>query len=178
MGNYQEYIERYKYLHSFFSLGARWGWVVNATPQPLYPLERPGTHCIGGWVGPRAVLDGWGKSRLPPGFDPCTVQPLARPYTNCADVGHGQVADCCKYGNELSVSTECDDCLVCGWGISQTDISCSIKTLLYGYIQSFCTKPSDLNNFAFKPLRCPFRLLFWTWIMAPSWLPINFQNRL
>jgi len=30
------------------------GWVVNATPQPLYPRERPGTHCIGGWVGPQS----------------------------------------------------------------------------------------------------------------------------
>ena len=34
------------------------GWVVNTTPRPLYPRERPGTHCIGGWVGPRAGLDG------------------------------------------------------------------------------------------------------------------------
>ena len=25
--------------------------------------KRPGTHCIGGWVGPRAGLDGCGKSR-------------------------------------------------------------------------------------------------------------------
>ena len=39
-------------------------WVVNATPWPLYPKERPGTHCIGGWVEPRAGLDGCGKSRL------------------------------------------------------------------------------------------------------------------
>jgi len=39
------------------------GWVVNATPRPLYPRERPGTHCIEGWVGPKAGLDGWGKSR-------------------------------------------------------------------------------------------------------------------
>jgi len=36
---------------------------VNATPRPLYPRERSGTHCIGGWVGPRTVLDGCGKSR-------------------------------------------------------------------------------------------------------------------
>jgi hypothetical protein len=28
----------------------------------LYPRERPGTHCIGGWVGPRAGLDWCGKS--------------------------------------------------------------------------------------------------------------------
>jgi len=40
------------------------GWVVNATPRPLYPWERPGTHFPGGWVGPRAGLDGCGKSRL------------------------------------------------------------------------------------------------------------------
>ena len=38
------------------------GWVVNATPRPLYPQETPGTHCIGGWVGPRTGLDGYGKS--------------------------------------------------------------------------------------------------------------------
>ena len=42
----------------------RWmGWVVKANPWPLYPLERPGTHCIGGWVGLRVGLDGCGKSR-------------------------------------------------------------------------------------------------------------------
>ena len=44
------------------------GWMFNATPQPLYPWERPGTHCIGGWVGPRAGLDGCGKSRPPTGI--------------------------------------------------------------------------------------------------------------
>jgi hypothetical protein len=38
------------------------GWVVNATPWPLYPRERSGIHCIGGWVGPRVGLDGCGKS--------------------------------------------------------------------------------------------------------------------
>jgi hypothetical protein len=31
----------------FLDLGARRGWVVNTTPQPLYPRERPGTHCTG-----------------------------------------------------------------------------------------------------------------------------------
>ena len=41
--------------------------------RPLYPQERPGTHCTGGWVGPRAGLDGCGKSRFTPGFDPRTV---------------------------------------------------------------------------------------------------------
>ena len=37
-------------------------WVGGQTLRPLYPRERPGTHCIGGWVGLRAGLDGYGKS--------------------------------------------------------------------------------------------------------------------
>jgi len=57
------------------------GRVVNATPRPLCPLERPVTHCIGGWVGLRAGQDGCGKSRPPLGFDPRTVQPVASRYT-------------------------------------------------------------------------------------------------
>jgi len=39
------------------------GWVVNATLRPLFSRERPGTHCIEGWVGRRAGLDECGKSR-------------------------------------------------------------------------------------------------------------------
>ena len=35
-----------------------WRWVVSATPRPLYPRQRPGTHIIGAWMGPRAGLDG------------------------------------------------------------------------------------------------------------------------
>ena len=53
------------------------GWVFNATLRPLYPRERPGTHCIGGWVVPRAVLDGCGIFRTETGFDPLTVQTVA-----------------------------------------------------------------------------------------------------
>jgi len=55
--------------------------VVNATPRPLYSRERPGTHCTGGSVGPRAGLDERGKSRPPPGFDPRNFQPVASRYT-------------------------------------------------------------------------------------------------
>ena len=64
-------------------------WVVNATPRPLYPQERPGTHCVGGWVSPRTGLDGCGKSRPPPpGFDPRTVQPIASRCTDYAIPAH------------------------------------------------------------------------------------------
>ena len=50
----------------------------------LYPRERPGTHCTGGWVGLRAGLDICGKSRPPPGFDLRTVQPVVSRYTDYA----------------------------------------------------------------------------------------------
>ena len=49
----------------FLNLGARCGWLFNATPRPLYrPRRRPSTHCTGGWVGHRSGLDGRRKSRL------------------------------------------------------------------------------------------------------------------
>ena len=66
-------------------------WVVNATPRPLYPREIPCTHCIGGWVAPRAGLDGCGKSHLASGFDPRTVHPLASRYPDCASQDHDKV---------------------------------------------------------------------------------------
>jgi hypothetical protein len=62
--------------------GARRRWMVSTTPRPLYLWERLGTHCTGGWVGPRAGLDVCEKSRPPPGFDPRTVQPVASRYTD------------------------------------------------------------------------------------------------
>ena len=43
-------------VYSFINLAAKRGWVVNAKPHRLYPLECPGTHCTGGWVGPMAGL--------------------------------------------------------------------------------------------------------------------------
>ena len=41
--------------------------VVNARPRPLYPAgKEPGIHCTGGWLGPRAGLEGCGKSAPAP----------------------------------------------------------------------------------------------------------------
>jgi hypothetical protein len=40
------------------------GLVVKAAPRPPLPSgKRAGTHCKGGWVGPRIGLDGCEKSR-------------------------------------------------------------------------------------------------------------------
>ena len=53
------------------------GW---STPRPGRFI--PGTYCIGSWVGPRAGLDGCGKSGSLPGFDPRQLQPLSSRYTD------------------------------------------------------------------------------------------------
>jgi len=55
-------------------------WVVNATPRPLYPQERRGTHCTGGWVGLTKDLELCGKSLPAPVFNPLTVQLLGSHY--------------------------------------------------------------------------------------------------
>jgi len=49
---------------------------------------RPSTHCIGGWEGPRAGLDGMLKISTPPEFDPRTVKPVASRYTYWAIPNH------------------------------------------------------------------------------------------
>jgi hypothetical protein len=51
-------------------------------PAAVYPRESPDIHCTEGWVVPKAVLERCGKSRLPPGLDPRTVQPVAGSYTD------------------------------------------------------------------------------------------------
>jgi hypothetical protein len=49
-------------------------------PAAVPPGKRKCTHSIGGWMGPRARLDGCEKSRPPSGFDPRAIQPVASRY--------------------------------------------------------------------------------------------------
>jgi hypothetical protein len=51
------------------------GFVVNTTSRPLYAREKPGTHCIAGWVRPMGRSGLVRKISLSPEFDPRTVQP-------------------------------------------------------------------------------------------------------
>jgi len=50
--------------------------------QPLYLWEWLGTPFVGGWVGPRAGLDGSKNSCPLPVFNPQTVQPVVSRNTN------------------------------------------------------------------------------------------------
>jgi hypothetical protein len=67
-------------------LGTRWRWVVSFIPRPLYPRERaPGNHWIGGWVGPRAVLNtAMVKRTIPSQESTPIVHTVAQRYTDWA----------------------------------------------------------------------------------------------
>ena len=54
------------------------GWVVNATPRPLYPQEKDPVPIVyeAGWASDPV----W--SSPPPGLDPQTVQPVASRYSD------------------------------------------------------------------------------------------------
>ena len=68
----------------FHDRGTSMVWVVSSTPRPHFtPGERLGTPRTGGWVGPRAGLDGR-KISSPPGFDPRSVQPVVSRHTDWA----------------------------------------------------------------------------------------------
>ena len=54
--------QRYSSTLSLTSTPDRGGWSTRR-PGRFTPGKKPGTHCIGGWVGLRAGLDRCGKSR-------------------------------------------------------------------------------------------------------------------
>jgi len=58
--------------------GSEWS---AARPGRTLPVVKPGTHFTGGWVGPRAGLDGW-KNLVPTGIRSRTVQPVVSRYTD------------------------------------------------------------------------------------------------
>ena len=71
------------FIHSLFFFSASvlggGGWSM---PCPGRFIPGKGTDFIRGWVGSRAGLDECAKSRPPTGFDPWTLQPVGRRYTD------------------------------------------------------------------------------------------------
>ena len=67
----------------YLPLGDRWGWVVYALPQRLYPQGRFPLPVAEGWVSLWTGLAGVEKRKsvAGPGFRPRTVQPVASHYT-------------------------------------------------------------------------------------------------
>ena len=78
------------------------------TPAALYPRERPGTHCIGGWVGRRAGLEWCGKS-LSTGFRspdrPASSQSLYRLQYQAHNISQWYRVICMFYSITYSTQT-------------------------------------------------------------------------
>ena len=72
---------------------ARWGVGQRHAPAALLPGNRHCNHRIGDWVGPRAGLDGCGKSRHYRDSNLQTVQPVASRYTDYVIPAHTKKYD-------------------------------------------------------------------------------------
>jgi hypothetical protein len=66
-------------------------------PAALLPGKRPGIHCIGGWVSPRADLDGCEKSRRHRYSMPGPSSTVASRYTAYAIPAHQIMSFASKY---------------------------------------------------------------------------------
>jgi hypothetical protein len=88
-------------------------------------VKDPGTHCTGGWVGPRTGLDRCGKSRPPPGFDPWTVQPVAQSLYRLSYPAHIPVSRSPKFSTVPTKSTS----------VSVNIRPCTTNVSMYTHIQ-------------------------------------------
>jgi hypothetical protein len=76
---------RYSSTHSLTSVLDGGGWSATPLPPVSLPPEKepPRTHWIGGWVGPRAVLDAVSKKKLPaPPRDSNPDHPILQPIAS------------------------------------------------------------------------------------------------
>jgi hypothetical protein len=73
-------------LYFFFNLCARWGWVINATPRPLYTPGKIRYPLYRGLSGHLGRSGGAWKISPAPGFDPRDVQPAESRYTDYASI--------------------------------------------------------------------------------------------
>jgi hypothetical protein len=63
--------------HSFTSALDGGEWSASSPGRFTARKRAPGTHWIGGWVGPRAVLDAVVKRKIPSPAESRTLEPLS-----------------------------------------------------------------------------------------------------
>ena len=115
-------------------------------PAALYPRERHGTHFTGGWVGPRAGLDGW-KISSPQGFDRGPSSPYLSRYTDWATRPTTLYTIICKHTELLS------------------DINNTVFISCYGLTFTPCLKKKSLRGrwqAHYVPNIAHFKLLSWS----------------
>jgi hypothetical protein len=74
------------YLHHLWPRALGGGELSDSRHNRLTPWEKAtGTHCAGGWVGPRAGLDAVEKRVAPACNRILAIQPVARRYVDCTN---------------------------------------------------------------------------------------------
>jgi len=71
----------YSFYHSLTLVPVLGEWLPPHCSRST-PGKGPSTPCIGGWKGPRAGLDEYGKSHPPQGFCLRSVQPVVSCYND------------------------------------------------------------------------------------------------
>jgi hypothetical protein len=122
-------------------------------PAVLYPRERPGTHCTGGWVGPRVGLDR--------GLDPRTVQPVAQSLYRLSYPAHVYCHRHTILRTVLSdIEASCVQFCCCNSFITvytNLNVCDSVTYIVTGYRQ-FCEYSAVLCDLQFSQLKFPWRL--------------------
>jgi hypothetical protein len=97
---------RYSSTHSLTLALDGGEWSASHTSRFTCRERAPGSHWIGGWVGPRAVLEAVVKRKIPSSHwesNPRTpiVQPIAQRYTDLAIMALLLEKLCCLVGQEI-----------------------------------------------------------------------------
>ena len=65
-------------VYSFFNLDISCCVWSTARPAAVLPTNKPGTHCIGGWMSPYRPSGGVRRISQTPGLEPQMIQPVAQ----------------------------------------------------------------------------------------------------
>jgi hypothetical protein len=150
-----------------------WGGQRHA-PAALPTEKRPSTHCIEGWLNPRAGLDGCGKSCPPPGFDPPSVQPVASRYTDWV------LLQPTAFEKEMLFFVSCYHYSVSGWQRIIQSASKDSFMYLWNWDQTSCHRECirtrnlpNTNKSQLTTRRFTFRSIVWHWASRTGtpWCP-------
>jgi hypothetical protein len=135
------------WFYPFFNLGARWGWVVNASPRPLYPRETDTVSIVqkAGWA-PEPIWTGE-ESPAPSGIL-SPYRPTRRESLYRLNNGFGVLTKVhsnihCNHHHNHEICTIIHDCLLCVFCLSS----------FLSYVQDSCARKACIQSACLDPFR-------------------------
>jgi hypothetical protein len=109
--------------------------------------KRDGTHCLRGWVGIKACMDGC--ENTPQGFDPRTFRPVTSLYTATLHVYHLLIQSSGKYIYTHIPPTSINSLCTAYVSLFLCPVSCGLLNFITRFTSVFCssvTSTSALNH--------------------------------